>query len=135
MFKHLLANKWFVFSVTAILVVIVCQLTRLYFVDTVILNPGIAFNLKPPTMVVYGLSAALLAVVIAWHAKGRPDSSHNASFGLIVGGGLSNLIDRLILKGNVADYIDLGAGFVNLADVAIACGIVVALWCVYTDEH
>ena len=47
---------------------------------------------------------------------------------LIVGGGFSNLIDRLFHNGAVVDFLNIGIGKVrtgifNLADVAIMAGI------------
>ena len=50
-------------------------------------------------------------------------------FGLLLGGSLGNLIDRLRL-GYVTDFIDRGNGKAfNLADVAILLGIAVVLVC------
>ncbi len=51
---------------------------------------------------------------------------------LIVGGGLGNLIDRLLNHGVVVDYISMGVGSLrtgvfNLADAAITVGLVVIL--------
>jgi signal peptidase II len=55
---------------------------------------------------------------------------------LVVGGGVSNLIDRLVNEGRVVDYMQLGigplrTGIFNVADVAIMGGLalmVVAMW-------
>jgi len=46
---------------------------------------------------------------------------------LVLGGGLSNLIDRLIYKGAVVDFVNIGigslrTGIFNMADVAIVAG-------------
>lgn len=46
---------------------------------------------------------------------------------LILGGGTSNLIDRLLL-GCVRDFINVGIlSSFNLADIAISCGVIVYL--------
>ncbi|MCK7471140.1 MAG: signal peptidase II [Desulfomicrobium escambiense] len=48
---------------------------------------------------------------------------------LIVGGGLSNLIDRIAYGGNVVDFLNIGlgslrTGIFNIADVAIMVGAI-----------
>ena len=57
---------------------------------------------------------------------------------LIVGGGLSNLIDRLLNDGRVVDFMQLGigplrTGVFNVADVAIMGGLAVMLLVVFRD--
>lgn len=56
-----------------------------------------------------------------------------SAIALAVGGGLSNLIDRLHCGGYVVDFINLGIGPVrtgvfNLADVAIMAGVLVLMF-------
>lgn len=51
-----------------------------------------------------------------------------ASSALIIGGGLSNLIDRIINQGAVIDFMNIGVGSLrtgifNVADVAIMVGM------------
>ena len=58
---------------------------------------------------------------------------------LIVGGGLSNLIDRLMNDGRVVDFMQLGigpfrTGVFNVADVAIMGGLAVMLVVVFRDS-
>jgi signal peptidase II len=53
-----------------------------------------------------------------------------ASSGLIIGGGLSNLIDRIINQGAVIDFMNIGVGSLrtgifNVADVATMVGVFV----------
>lgn len=72
--------------------------------------------------------AALAAVAMAvWLARGVVDRLVAASLGLIMGGAISNGIDRLVL-GGVADFFSLHAyGFYwyvfNIADAAIVAGV------------
>jgi signal peptidase II len=66
------------------------------------------------------LSYALLAKVVSVYSV--------SGVGLFIGGGLSNLIDRLQYGGYVVDFINLGigplrTGVFNLADVAIKVGV------------
>jgi len=56
---------------------------------------------------------------------------------LIIGGGLGNLIDRLVNNGAVMDFMNVGigslrTGIFNIADMAIMLGAVLLLW--YKDE-
>jgi signal peptidase II len=62
-----------------------------------------------------------------WLARGVADKLVAASLGLIMGGAISNAIDRLVL-GGVADFFSLHAlGFYwyvfNIADAAIVAGV------------
>lgn len=104
-------------------------------------NPGIAFSLfadgGPLTRVILHLviftSVVIIAAMLVRH-------SHNSrlagvAFGLILGGALGNLIDR-ILYGWVVDFIHLwvrvgNRGFswpdFNVADAAITCGAVLLI--------
>lgn len=71
-------------------------------------------------LLLFGCLACLL-----WFSK--PTSRTWIPLALITGGGLSNLLDRLIGDGGVTDFISLGAGYLqtgifNLADVFILVG-------------
>jgi len=71
-----------------------------------------------------GLAALAMAV---WLARGVADKLVAVSLGFIMGGAISNAIDRLVL-GGVADFFSLHAyGFYwyvfNIADAAIVAGV------------
>ena len=80
------------------------------------------------------LSAAALAVVVwlfLWQRRAR-ERWIAASVGLIAGGALGNVVDRLI-RHAVVDFIDAYVGpyhwpAFNLADSAITLGVVLLLW-------
>jgi len=62
---------------------------------------------------------------VLWRAS-LPQSTAVAAL-LVLGGGLSNLLDRLVHDGRVIDFVNLGlgsfrTGIFNLADVGILCG-------------
>ena len=79
----------------------------------------------PGVLNFWALSAALvLFVVLSW--KYFRDSVGTLGWSLVIGGALGNLVDRAV-KGTVTDYINLGAGTVNLADIAIYAGIVLLI--------
>src|SRR5947199_5008520 len=55
------------------------------------------------------------------------------AFSLVVGGGLSNLLDRVAYGGYVVDFINLGigslrTGIFNAADVAITVGVLLVVF-------
>ena len=79
--------------------------------------------------VVVGL---VLAALLAYLFISKPQNPVvGVSIALIVGGGVSNLIDRLRYGGYVVDFLNVGIGPVrtgifNVADMAIMAGVV--LW-------
>jgi signal peptidase II len=55
------------------------------------------------------------------------------SLSLLIGGGASNLLDRLVLGGKVTDFLNMGigslrTGIFNIADVAIMLGMAGIVW-------
>ena len=86
-------------------------------------NPGVAFSLgadQPVTVVAAVTSMIIVAVIVAaWRGHlGGPITA-----GLMIGGGVANLADRLA-DGSVVDLFDLGWWPVfNLADVAVITGV------------
>lgn len=103
------------------------------FVDLVLVyNKGVAFsmfaflgaNLK---YIQLGLIAALLGYLIGQKELLR---SHTAAFGLILGGGCSNILDRFIHPG-VVDYIFWHKWFefavFNFADMMINLGVAIII--------
>jgi signal peptidase II len=90
-------------------------------------NSGIAFGLLDggSDALVLAITAAALFLVVGWFAlePGRPLLW--LGVGLLVGGALGNLIDR-IREGAVTDFLDppLWPAF-NLADVSITVGVII----------
>lgn len=90
------------------------------------LNPGVAFGITfPPLLQVSLIAIALLAVV--WMARGVRDRTETIAYGLILGGGLANIVDRLP-DGVVTDYFQVGTFPVfNVADCCITVGVLMLL--------
>ncbi|HIE09684.1 MAG TPA: signal peptidase II [Armatimonadetes bacterium] len=93
-------------------------------------NEGIAFGLfSSPVALVLSGGALLMLLVLAltWkEVRGAP--LFPVALGLEVGGGASNLLDRL-LRGAVVDFIEIPYWPVfNLSDVAVVAGAVMVLW-------
>lgn len=88
-------------------------------------NPGIAFGLfdQGPGLIL-PVTALALAGIVAWFAlEGGRRSAMWIPVGLLAGGAVGNLIDRVRLD-HVTDFIDLPywPSF-NLADAAITVGV------------
>lgn len=87
-------------------------------------NPGIAFGLlhEGGALLILITSVTLLAL-LTWFATGPRRPGLWTAVGLLVGGALGNLVDRL-RDGEVTDFIDppLWPAF-NLADIAITLGV------------
>lgn len=73
----------------------------------------------------------VLAGLLAYLFVSKPQNPLvGASIALIVGGGVSNLIDRLRYGGYVVDFLNVGigslrTGIFNVADMAIMAGVVI----------
>jgi signal peptidase II len=95
------------------------------------MNRGVSFGMfnndAAMNAVVFTLVAAVIvAALLVWLARAR-DPMLTSGIGLVVGGALGNVVDRL-MRGAVVDFIDFHIGqwhwFVfNLADAAISVGV------------
>ena len=92
-------------------------------------NSGIAFGLfASATPIVIVLTAAAVAWMLVYFARsGARHPVLPAALGLLIGGSLSNLLDRVRL-GHVTDFLDLRywPAF-NLADTCIVAGVALLL--------
>jgi len=97
---------------------------------SVIFNTGAAFGMlqKKTNFLIYiGLVFIFIFLLLAISEKHKRKLFFVAC-GLIVGGALSNLYDRILL-GYVVDYIDIRIWPVfNIADSCISCGVGLLLW-------
>ncbi|MDD5605912.1 MAG: signal peptidase II [Patescibacteria group bacterium] len=102
-------------------------------IPNVVYNHQLAFGIGWPSFLIIPTVVIFLAVVIWWFYQNRPVQLAPTIFwGLILGGGLSNLFERIIHSGLVADYWEaLGLFTFNLADVSISVGIVGLLICLF----
>ena len=93
-------------------------------------NPGINFGLfaDHPTIILIG--TLVVGVGFVAYVLWRPPWNwwSVAGFSLMLGGGFSNVLDRLRL-GAVFDYLNITpfVGYLNLADLAIGAGIIVLM--------
>lgn len=97
---------------------------------SVVFNTGAAFGMlqRKTTFLIYiGLVFLFIFLLLAFSEKHKSKLFFVAC-GLIMGGALSNLYDRIFL-GFVVDYIDIRIWPVfNIADSCICCGVGLILW-------
>lgn len=93
-------------------------------------NRGVAFGLmKDMRWLFVVLTSLMIAAIIFYMFKNRPDGKlFYILAGLIIGGGIGNLIDR-ILYGYVIDYLSLSffPPVCNFADYCISGGVFILL--------
>ncbi|MEU6509814.1 signal peptidase II [Streptomyces sp. NPDC046942] len=91
-------------------------------------NPGAAFGFGGAFTVIFTLIAAAVIVVIMRLARKLYSFPWAVALGLLLGGALGNLTDRIfrapgVFEGQVVDFIaPKGFAVFNLADSAIVCG-------------
>ena len=95
-----------------------------------VLNQGMAFSLLSgkQLFLILATSAALILVAYWLFFRSRGKRLQQAALILVLGGGLGNLIDR-VLNGEVVDYINLlfmRFAVFNFADICVCVGV--ALW-------
>jgi signal peptidase II len=99
-------------------------------------NRGMSFGLfnvgDPLVTWILGAVAVAVAVGLVWWLARAHRWLVIAGLGLVLGGALGNLVDR-ILYGAVVDFVLLHAGrwqwpAFNLADSAITLGVIALLW-------
>lgn len=135
--------------ITAVIVLVVDQMTKLIVVHALDLktrggmliwdpyvnfrmawNTGINFGIQlADKWILIALALAICAWVIWWMNRDRPRTIVQVSAGLVIGGAVGNVIDRLIY-GAVADFLNMSCcGFenpysFNVADISIFVGAV-----------
>jgi signal peptidase II len=77
------------------------------------------------------VSLVVVALIVLYHARGGRDPYLSIALGLLLGGALGNLTDRIRL-GYVVDFVDAGLGNLrwytfNVADAAISFAILLLL--------
>ncbi len=94
-------------------------------------NTGAAFGMMRGRSLVFILvsAGASIAIAASWRQIARLRSAEQVAFGLIMGGAIGNLIDR-VRVGAVVDFINIGIGglrwpYFNVADSAITIGVVI----------
>ena len=111
-----MVNK--VFSI-AITIFIIDRILKVIFFNSSIINSGAAFNLFPGQNWLFILVALIVIIFIINH---RNLKDYQIGMGLLLGGTLGNLIDRIYYSG-VIDFISISIiPTFNIADLANIAG-------------
>lgn len=95
-------------------------------------NTGALFGLFKDQALLFGVvSVGVVALIVWYHGSSGRNTLLSVALGLLLGGALGNLLDRLRL-GYVVDFVDAGIGDLrfytfNAADAAISCAILLLL--------
>ena len=130
-----ISNKALVSVSIIFLTVAIDQFTKLLVIKSSIswpCNPGFAFGLLPGFL--NGLIAFLVLFAVVSLFFKEKEFIFYAPFAIIIGGGISNLADR-IFKGCVVDFIQipLWPTTFNFADVAITVGVLQIIFTLFRD--
>ncbi len=104
---------------------------------TFITNTGAAFGTFPQLGSVLMVIAIIVVIgVIAFsHHLPITDIWVRISMGLILGGAMGNLSDR-ILRSYVVDFVDIGFWPIfNIADLSIVLGVAILSYCLWEEEN
>jgi signal peptidase II len=143
------AGRWLLFGVLAIGILVADQLSKAWVTSGLDVgegfevlgdwlrivhwrNSGILFGMLPQSAGAFAIASILVAgAIIAYHARAGRGLLVTVALGLLLGGALGNLVDRL-RYGAVVDFVDMGIGqwrfyTYNVADAAISTSIVLLL--------
>jgi signal peptidase II len=138
--------NWIVFVATAAVVVVLDQASKAWLAanvspgsvvhvvgDSVRLvfsrNSGALFGFFRDNAILFGLASLLVVgLIVVYHGRSGRSLYLSITLGLLLGGALGNMADRLRL-GYVIDFVDIGIGdfrwyTFNMADAAISAAIV-----------
>lgn len=105
-------------------------------------NTGAAFGLLQNANLLFALVALIVVPLLIIYRAYLPvgDRIRDLVLGLLLGGALGNLIDRL-RQGFVTDFIDVGVGTLrwptfNVADSSFVIGAaIIILWSIFSPQH
>jgi signal peptidase II len=106
-------------------------------------NPGAAFSFASGSTWIFSILAAAVTVVILWIARRLRSVGWAVALGLLLGGTVGNLSDRLFREpgfgvGWVIDFINLPwlmPAIFNVADIAITGSVIVLVIMVLTGRN
>jgi signal peptidase II len=105
-------------------------------------NTGMAFSKGQGMGPIIGILALAVAGMIVWSMRRQSSVVASVAAGLVLGGALGNLADRLFrgdawLQGAVVDFIDLQwFPIFNVADIAVNLGgILFVLWALFGQHE
>jgi signal peptidase II len=111
-----------------------------WFQLRLVYNPGAAFGLdlgSQSRWIFMGVAVVAVVALFRMSLQARPgDWFRQLALGLVSGGAVGNLVDRVRSAQGVVDFLDLGVGTwrwptFNVADMAVSCGAIalaISLW-------
>lgn len=95
-------------------------------------NPGAAYGFLSGQRWLLAIVAAVVSAGLLWYARQTVSLRERVALGLILGGALGNLHNRLVW-GAVTDLIQINPlarvfQVFNIADIAITAGVVLMIW-------
>lgn len=117
--------------VLIIIFILIDQLTKFLaqsFGWLIFLNDQFAFSLPLATWLMYTINVAVIIGIGLYLHKTwqRQNRIQHYAWTLVLAGGLSNLLERLVL-GHVRDFIPIANGMLNVADFFIILGLILLL--------
>lgn len=111
-----------------------------WFQLRLVYNPGAAFGLDLGPLsrwIFMGIAIGAVVLLFRYHRSAETgDWFRQLALGLVSGGAIGNLADRIRSSQGVVDFLDLGVGVwrwptFNVADMAVSCGAIalaLSLW-------
>lgn len=114
-------------------------LIKEFFHITYVKNPGAAFGILTDKKWFFISMTIIVLLVIIYLANtmGKQKKLMSVALGMVAGGALGNLIDR-INSGLVIDYLDfcgIWPYIFNIADSAIVVGVILLSWQLLTEKN
>ena len=146
-------SPYFLLGLVAVAVLAVDQITKQLALDNLrvpvdviegvfrlrlAFNSGGAFGLLQGLPGFFLIATTVVITLIVFWVRNLDDPRWIVPLGLILGGGLGNLVDRVLrdLDGGVVDFLDFHVWPVfNLADSAIVVGVVTIFWFSFRSER
>jgi signal peptidase II len=102
-------------------------------------GPGNILKGHPMLVSLLSLVAVALIALVAWSVR---STSYAVAIGLLLGGGVGNLLDRILrapgpLRGGVVDWIKptLSSGSLNVADLSINAAVIAMVIALALDSY
>lgn len=127
------ATKWFVVHWLDLMNRLTIEVLPPFITFRMAWNRGVNFGLLSGydlRWVLVGLALVISAAVIWWASRDRGSRAAHLSAGLLVGGALGNVVDRILYEQGVMDFLNVTCcGFenpysFNVADIAVFAGAI-----------
>lgn len=106
-------------------------------------NPGAAFGMylgEHSRWIFLGLALLILVFLGIMYREARPtDRIRALALGLVSGGVIGNVINRIWSAGGVVDFLDIGIGAArwptfNVADIGVTVGAFLLAWVLWSEQ-